>query len=236
MARTLSFSGNTSVLLEKYFPPIDIPGDYECGLLSLFTYNSIPNIDKSNNLFYIGSEIIEIPEGSYEIDDIINYITTQLKETKTKPIVSIYGNTNTLKTEIKSTHPIYFNKDNTIGSLLGFSKREIIPNKKTESDLPVNINKVNSIRVECSITTGAYMNSKPVHTIYEFSPNVIPGDKISENPTNIIYLPINVSEVIHFVEVKLVDQDGDLINFRNEQIDLKLHLKPTSTQIGINKR
>lgn len=225
MSRILNFSGNESVLCADYFPPIELSRAYECGLVSLYTYNSIPNIDETNNLFHVGGEVLELPPGSYEIDDIASYITNHLEKTKSQISVKIQANTNTLKTEIKSTEPVYFNRERTIGELLGFSKREIQPNVKTQSDLPININKVNSIRVECSIITGTYVNNLPVHTIHEFSPSVLPGYKINEVPKNIIYLPVNV-DCIRSVVIRLVDQDGRLIDFRNEKITIRLHLKP----------
>lgn len=225
MSRILNFSGNSSILQADYFPPIELSSAYECGLVSLYTYNSIPNVAKTNNLFHVGNEIIELSEGSYEIDDIADFIKTGLQHTTSKPIVLINANTNTLKTEIKSTHPVYFNKERTIGELLGFSKRELKPNVNTQSDLPVNINKVNSIRVECNIVTGSYVNNTPVHTIHEFSPDVLPGYKINEVPKNIIYLPVNVN-TIRSVVIRIVDQDGHLLNFRKEKITIRLHLKP----------
>lgn len=227
MSRTLNFSGKKSVLIADYFPPIELTSNYECGLVSVYVYNSIANVNKTNNLFHIGDEIIELPEGSYEIDDISNFIRNSLKTTSTNPKVEIIANTNTLKTQIKSTHPVYFNRERTIGELLGFSKLEIKPNKTIASDLPVNITKINSIRIECNIVTGSYMNNKPVHTIHEFSPDVLPGYKINETPKNIIYLPVNTTS-IRSVTVHLVDQDGNLIDFRGETITIRLHLRPTN--------
>lgn len=225
MSRILNFSGNESILQAEYFPPIELSSNYECGLVGFHTYNSIPNIDLNNNLFHVGSETIEIPVGSYEIDDIINVITKNLHKTQTKPAVIINANTNTLKTEIKSTHIVYFDKKRSIGELLGFSKVHIQPNKIVESDLPVNITKINSIRIECNIVTGTFMNGKPVHTIYEFSPDVSPGYKINEVPSNIIYLPVQPNTITS-VQIKIVDQDGNIINFRKENITIRLHLKP----------
>lgn len=227
MSRILSFSANESTLTANYFPPIDLATPYECGLVSLFTYNSIPNVDQRNNLFHVGNHIIVLPEGAYELEAIAEYIDTYLKEKKSNIVVNLRPNVNTLKTELKSTHPVYFNKERSIGSLLGFSKRVIEPNRLVQSDLNVNINSVSSIRVECSIITGAYHNNTLVHTIHEFSPNVLPGYKINEVPKNIVYLPVNGSS-INSITVKLVDQDGQDLNFRNEKITIILHLRPSS--------
>lgn len=226
MSITLTLSGNNSILTAEYFPPLDLLNDYVCGLIDFHTYNSIPNVDLSNNLFHIGDEVIQIPVGSYEVDDIANFLHKESEKTQSKPKIRIQANNNTLKTEIKSTHSIYFDKERSIGQLLGFSKTELKPSKKShESDLPVNITKVNAIRIECNLITGSYINDRLVHTLHEFSPDVGPGYKITEVPKNVIYLPVNVKRISSVV-VKVVDQDGNLINFRGENITLRLHLKP----------
>ena len=93
--------------------------------------------------------------------------------------------------------------------------------------MPVSILKVNALRVECNITTGAYINQNKVHTIHEFFPAVPPGYKIIEVPKQIIYLPISVKSIDH-LQLKLVDQDGDLVNFRGEVITARLHIKRVS--------
>lgn len=57
MAEALTFSGQSSQLTVEYFPSIDLSdGDYVCGLVDFQTFNSIPNIDETNNLFYFGHE------------------------------------------------------------------------------------------------------------------------------------------------------------------------------------
>lgn len=76
---------------------------------------------------------------------------------------------NTLKVEIQRKYEIDFTKYNSIRTLLGFSKQIIPANKKVESDLPVNIMKVNSIRIKCNIATGTYENEKLTNVIHEFS-------------------------------------------------------------------
>lgn len=117
-----------------------------------------------------------------------------------------------------------FKRPDSIGPLLGFLPRILKPNITHKSDNPVTILKVNSLRIECNITAGTYINSEKSHTIHEFFPSVPPGYKIIEVPSHVIYLPVTVKCIDH-IQLKIVDQDGDLVNFRGEVITIRLHIK-----------
>ncbi|CAH0560605.1 unnamed protein product [Brassicogethes aeneus] len=113
--RTFSFSGTESVLSADFYPPIDLrdfDNDFVIGLLSLEVYNAIPNIYKDKNMFYIGSHKIEIPKGTYDIDNINSFLNEKINDlnraTNDKLFLSLTANLNTLKCEIKSTQDIDF--------------------------------------------------------------------------------------------------------------------------------
>ena len=69
-------------------PPIQIDKrtDYEIALINLEPYYSFPNIDKSNNCFTYASNRdplwfdIIIPEGSYHVEDIIEFIKREVRK------------------------------------------------------------------------------------------------------------------------------------------------------------
>lgn len=226
MSITITLNGNTSKLVVDYFPPIVLEPNYVCGLISFDTYHSIPNVDKENNLFHIGNHVIEIPVGSYEFSDIAEFLINKYKKLHGKGKLNIQSNYNTLQTYIESTtDTIFFDKERTIGSLLGFSKRVLEPGEEYKSDKTIDITKINTIMVECNIVSGSYINNVSVHTLHQFSLNVSPGYKITETPTNVIYLPVNTRS-INTIILKVTDQDGNLINFRGEKISIRLHLKP----------
>ena len=72
------------------------------------------------------------------------------------------------------------------------------------------------------MTAGAYINERRVHTRHEFFPAVPPGYKIIEVPSQVIYLPITVKTIDH-LQVPIVDQDGNLVNFRGEIVTIRPH-------------
>lgn len=240
MSRTLTLTGKSHTLSHDFFPPLDLnDGDYVIGLINFHTYNSIPNVDEWNNKFYYDDKVIGLPVGAYEIEDINNYLRLmigdpgahnvfELNEHPSLPtnenFITLHANNTTLKCELLSNCKIDFTHDDSIGSLLGFSKRILKPGIIHKSDFSVNIVKVNSIQVECNIVTGAYRNDKLVHTIHEFYPSVPAGYKIIETPRNVIYLPVNV-RTIHNLTLRICDQDGNLVNFQDEIITTRLHLR-----------
>ena len=69
-------------------PPIKLnkKKDYEIALINLETYYSFPNIDRSNNCFTNSPNFnplwfdIIIPEGSYHIEDINEFIQREMRK------------------------------------------------------------------------------------------------------------------------------------------------------------
>lgn len=215
-------SGNESVITADLWPHVDTSqGNWKIGLIDFSVYNSVPNVEAGkNNLFIIGHEIISIPTGSYELNDINSYIQKAIKLPNS---VSITANNNTLQTEVYSNLPIDFTHPQCIGSLLGFSQRVLEPNKSHKSDRPVSIQTVNLIRIECNLVTGSYLNGRLSHVLYEIYPNVPPGYKIYEIVKNPIYLSINTKRIEKIV-LSFKDQNDRPINFRGESVNIKLHL------------
>lgn len=237
---TVSLTGVNSILKSTLFPALRLREDkeWEVALLDLTTYNSIPNVlkgvnnklhyyrennKKGENNHYSGLEIIRLPEGSYEIDDINDAIYKQLGQ---KNVITITGNNNTLKTEIKSKYYIDFSREHSIGEILGFPKTTQIlqPDEIHVSEKTVNIIPVNTINVMCNIIQGSYKNGENSHILHTFSLSVPPGFRIIERPHNLVYLPCNTSYISDVV-VSILDQNGKLVNFRGETIDIRLHIR-----------
>ena len=224
-----SLSGVSPSISCDIFPPIDLrDGEYEIGLVDLTTYNSIPNIEKGiNDKFYYGENgVITIDEGSYELEELVDHINSKIGGST---FFTVTANKNTLKAEMKCVEDVHFEKENSIGQLLGFKKQVYKAevegkSKKHISENVINIITVNTIRVECNIARGSFENGREGHVLHEFYPTVGTGYKIVEVPNTIIYLPVNVQR-INNLTVTLRDQNGRALNLRKEILSLRLHLR-----------
>ena len=198
-------SDNKTRLKTWFKSPIELDKkkDYEIALINLETYYSFPNIDRSNNCLTYSPNLdplwfdINIPEGSYHVEDIYEFIQREMRKNghydkaNDKDNIEISANLNTLKSEIflKSNYEVDFRKDKSINSLLGFDSN-LNTSGFHQSENMVDILTINSILVNIDIISGSYVNCSTQPTMYSFFPDVSPGYTIIENSHNLIYLPI----------------------------------------------
>ena len=257
---------STNSRIRTYFnPPIEL-GDgqkYEMALVGLETYHSFPNITSANNVFRYSpnngtqSYTIYVPEGSYEINEINDYIQAEMKKQvgnlyKSDGVV-IGTNLSTLRSTLKfakrtdtTQYWVDFSVNNSLGSVLGFNKGEyayvekkedpIDPDKVTsytdyyESENIVRIDEVSEIRITNDIIGASYLDGEATNDTYSFYPEVAPGYKIVEKPLHLIYLPIVVQKIFT-METQIVDQNGRLMNFRGEDIIIRFHIRERMSNI-----
>jgi len=214
---------------------LDPSKNYEAALLSLDTYNSIPNITEGkNNLFSYSRDdgktwkIIALDTGAYELAAINNEIKRQLiANGDSESAITVTANVSRLTSIVSienSSYRVDFSIPNTIGSVLGFGRVQIGPGYN-ESPYIVDIMQVNSILVNIDIIMGSYVNGFPSPTIYSFYPNVPPGYKIVERPNpSLIYYPLSRHDISR-MRVWLTDQQGNLIDLRGETITIRIYVR-----------
>lgn len=248
---TVAFSGTTSVLRADFFPEITLDTNtrYCCGLLDFTSYNSIPNItaDQNNEFKFKhvvkekrkdsrGKDItvdvpkerkISLPTGAYEVDDILKYLKQELATVSINLTYEI--NVATSKVRLSFDSQIEWT-GGTVLNVIGFQKvnatRIFTARVGQWSDDIVRITNIDVIRIECDIVSGSYINGKHCHTIHQFSNcKVRPGYKFIEVPQHIIYLPIKERQQLRTIQISIVNQDGELIDFRGEQISCRIHIR-----------
>ena len=112
---------------------------------------------------------------------------------------------------------------NSLRSVLGFESK-VYNEGRHESKNTVNIMSINSILVHCNLIGSSYLNGTLQPIIYSFFPNVSPGAKIVEKPSNIIYLPVS-SDLIYQMTAWLTDQNNKPIDLRGEVLTIKFHFR-----------
>jgi len=216
---------------------LDTSKKYAMALVNLETYYSFPNIDATNNNFRYSSDNgatwfnIDVPEGLYEIVDINEYIQRIMKENShynsaaDQYHITLEPNNNTGKSvlNIATNYTVDFTTANSIRTLLGFNA-QVYAAGYNESEKLVDIMAVSSLRITSDIIDSSYSNGLTENFIYSFFPTVGPGNKIIETPVNLIYLPIN-THTISSMETKLVDQNGKLINLREDELSIRFHIR-----------
>ena len=212
-----------------YKEPIELSNEkeYEIALVDLETYYSFPNISDHNNFIdYFNvltreAKRIIVPKGSYGYSDLVKEIYRQLNG---EDAFKLSANTNTFQSrlEVNPNYRVRF-LQNSLKSVLGFTG-DIYDEGTHFSENVVNIMSITSILIHIDIINGSYVEGSKKPVIYSFYPKVNPGYKIIQKPHNPIYLPI-VRKNISTLNVRITDQNNDLLDLRGEEVVIRFHIR-----------
>ena len=227
-------TNNSSDLSFNIYPPINLNNNeqHELALVGLTMYNSIPNIDDTNNCFKFEYKnetySFLIPHGAYEISSLNDYIKKEIETSHNfSNLLEIKANHNTLRCviELKDEElKVYFDHENSLKNILGFETQYIQGKGSHEGIHLVNINPINSILVNCSSIEGSYLNGTQKPILYSFTPNVPPGFRIVEDIFSPVFLPVS-DRNLDCMKIWLTDQNMKKINVRGEEVTLRLELR-----------
>lgn len=237
MDRLFEFTANSTTISQDFYPPIRLDSRYKyaVGLLNLSTYHTIPNIRKDvNNIIEFQKNEkesiirIEVPTGSYELDQLIDCITSKVKIRAADIDISFTLHKPTMTITMRSDkYNILFRRETpNLAKVFGFISDKYGKGASHVSEKIPQITNVNVINVECSIVDfgASYRNGESSQTIYSFYPDTPVGYKTVEQPANILFLPVNAHEISN-ITLRLTDQEGKLVDFRKELITVHLLLR-----------
>ncbi|HYT45391.1 MAG TPA: hypothetical protein VEP90_23890 [Methylomirabilota bacterium] len=246
MSYTLSFSGNSPIIDAHIHPIINLSErawtkhnvdwshthSWVIGLSHFSAFNTVHNITEKNNKFYFISpskveHVVGLTPGSYTFHKLFNTLRTILTS-YAQSTLDMRGDITTGQVYLFSETTIDFSKKDSFGALLGFNGN-LIGNQPHYSPKPLTITDKNYIRIICNIVDGSYTNGEREHVIHEFFTNLQPGYNIVERPRPIIYLPINATQIDRII-LRLVDRNGEFIDFGPQPITIQLHLHRVSWQ------
>jgi len=204
---------------------------YEIAFDSIDTYYSFPNIieGKNNKFAYkkgVAKTVLSLATGCYSIETINSAIKEMLGNDNDK--ITITSVIPQLKSaiDIAPNFAVDFTEPNSVNTVLGFDAKVLIQGYNI-SDNIVNINRTNTIFINCDLVTGSYVNETRQPVIYSFFPNVPPGYKIVEVTPRLTFLPLNRSR-LDSITVWLSNQDNELINLRNDVVTVRFQIRKRS--------
>ena len=232
--------GKGSTLETEFQTPIYIKeGEKaEIGLKSFSFYNSIPNITQTvNNCIQLavpGSnwQTVSLETGSYELSSVSRELVEwiKLKFPNLKDVdenFKLEGNEATSKAEFTFKEDYGFNMDtpHSIAKVLGFgrTRKERGPGKYRGNSI-VNITNISSILFNCNISEPNYINNMHTPFIFNCAIDVSNGYKFSRELSKITYKLVRPNQ-ISSLRLWITDQEGCLVNLRNEQVTVTLSLR-----------
>jgi len=182
---SLLLLSSTSNFETRIQPPLELRGDrWAVGLMSLETYNSIPNITDKNNVFRYSTDSgttwrdITLAVGSYEISQLNSEIQRLMQLNGDSGIKLSHFGICCYITPAK--YEVDFTVANLLAQTLGFGS-VILSQGYNISPNIVKILTVNSILVNCDVVGNSYLKGDQTPVLYSFFPNVKPGYKVVQS-------------------------------------------------------
>lgn len=233
---------NTDDFTVSFNPPLAIPNNWSLALQSCGIWYSWYNVstDYNNQTFtyYNGSawKNIVIPNGLYSIEDLNDYIHTQMKNNGDYVNISgvdtfyinLLPNYNTFKLDITISNS--YQIDLTVGTLyqlFGFTSSIVSSSQSGTSNINIT-NGLDKIIIRCDCIVGGYLGSNASDVLYAFQANGEPSSLLQILPFHLIYLPMTKSGYLNSMKLTIQDQLGRRVNLNQESVNLSLHLKRVS--------
>ena len=178
-----------------------------------YTWKNVKSI-YNNNKFKISAptwnDTFDLPDGSYNISEIQDYIEYIMKKHETigetAPIV-IYANTitNRIVFKIKTGYKLELSLKETM-KLLGSTKDTIDTDKNSEN-VPI-LENVEVVLVYCNLVNNSYQQASKV--LFTFVPNKQYGQLISISPHSLVFLK-TINTEFSKIEVWFTDQNSNAL-------------------------
>ena len=219
---------------------LDPNKNYFLGLKSYSMWYSWFNVstENLNNAFRFsidnGATFIDVvlEDGNYSLNDINQAIDSLVVANGgVTGSIDFQPNYNTLRVELTlaANYQVDFQPVNSLRILLGFAS-QIYTAAFTSGPLIPNItNSVDAININCSLlnSNNNLINNTPSQTLYQFVPQTSVGTNLSEQISQITFLPISNSGSINSMRFFITDQNLNILNLNGENVSLSLVLKST---------
>jgi hypothetical protein len=250
-------NGQTTDNFEIFYPsgiPIDNVNEWEIALVKANFVNSIFNVSAkmgNNTIAYTVTTLftpvtysISFSDGTYSLSDInslvVSYQTARGHLISGNPYFTITGSLNTLKTDIfiedySATTISGISVDvQNMRTILGFTTTPVNSIGDNFSQNVANLsNGIVSLDIHCSIIKDSFDSYKSGDILYNVPVTSNPGYLQVVSPYELIYLPLNVSDRIVRIQMRITDQNQNSINFNGENVSYLLHLRKKRAPVSL---
>ena len=175
-----------------------------------YTWNNIRKQYKNNKLKIIAptwNDEFELPDGSYSVSDIQDYIEFIIKKHETLttiPPIHVYINriNNRLVFKIKDGYKLELQTPETM-KLFGSTKKLIDKTKNGEKVPSLEV--VEVVLVQCNLVDNQYQQKSEV--LYTFTPNKSYAYLLNVEPSNLVFLKTYNTEFDEII-ITFTDQNG----------------------------
>ena len=190
----------------------------ELGSLSIYYTSKNVNSTYNNNKFKISAptwnETFDLPDGSYNISEIQDYIEYIIKKHEiigeNAPIL-VYANTinNRIVFKIKTGYKLELLSKKTM-KLLGSTKDTIDADKNSEN-VP-GLENVEVVLVHCNLVNNSYQQH--LRVLFAFAPNKQYGQLISISPHSLMFLK-TMNKEFSEIDIWFTDQNNNALKIED---------------------
>lgn len=186
---------------------------------NVFSYKHLPSSK---------THTIKIPDGSYEISDINNYIRFTMiqngynKDVDDKFGINIYANPVFNRVTISVNDEFELNLDEGLAEFLGFDKSQLpITNTEVYGALKASTERVHNVMINCNLAQNNYDYTS--NALYIFTPDQSFGTLLSVKPNYPIWTSCRNAS-FDYIEVWFTDQDNRPLEIE-DNVTVTLHIK-----------
>ena len=238
---TFILSSNNNNFTKSLTPTINLQNDrnYKAAVQSFSVYNAIRNVRKDvNDTFRYSTDNgatynnITIYPGSYNAQEIIDDIHKQSSITSSATTMQFIPDikTNTIIMTLGTNYKVDFSVTHNLRKIFGFNA-EVYSAGTHRSPIRPQIIDFHMILIKTNLISGGYVSSidddsmKQNNIIFSMPTFSVPtGSKIIERPQTLTWHPI-IQKNIERVQIELIDEYGNPIDFGNEEISLVIVIK-----------
>lgn len=168
---------------------------------------------------------ITVPDGSYSLSALNDYVGAQQAATVGNVIFSFIPNYSTNKAGIQFGNVVnwyvHFGADSPY-TLLGFSNGQNVPVGKANTAYYVEyggavaaFNNITSLKVWCNLTTDSISNTESSSVIYQTIPTVDVGSTQASTPQKPLFCDMAVQNISQ-ITVRILDQNDNPVNMSED--------------------